>query len=183
MGAAHSRLATLNHILKLVPPRLIRRLAQGRWVGEKCGAFDAPSHKGRNPETYKAPLWRVLAFLKGRAHRFGREARSVGLPRRIRKVSDVICTTGAQLVSNSVEWAEHRRREATAKTRPQLSPSAFLPDFAAGACCKTFRPGEAMADVDGRMSRLAFITDYFREVASLICSWRPARGETRGKDI
>lgn len=83
----------------------------------------------RNPEMAEALFWDVLASLKERSPRFGKERRYVALPRRFKKTIHAIDSTTIQLVANCMNWAKHRRRKAAAKMHLRLNLNEFMPGF------------------------------------------------------
>ena len=122
----------------------------------------APSRNGlshanrvRNADMAEALFWSVLDELKRMCPSFGIQSRHYGgIPRRFKRVINVVDSSTIQLMANCLDWAKHRRRKAAAKMHLRLDLHSFLPEFAvvksAGTndlaesyeLCAGVRPGE-----------------------------------------
>ena len=98
----------------------------------------APSRNGlshanrvRNADMAEALLWSVLDELKRRCPSFGMQGRRYGgIPRRFKRVINVVDSSTIRLMANCLDWAKHRRRKAAAKMHLRLDLQSFLPEFA-----------------------------------------------------
>lgn len=122
----------------------------------------APSRNGlshanlvRNADMAEALFWEVLDHLKRTNPTFALQGRRYGgIPRRFKRVINVVDSTTIRLMANCMDWAKHRRRKAAAKMHLRLDLHSFLPEFAvvksAGTndlaesyeVCAGVRPGE-----------------------------------------
>ncbi len=98
-------------------------------------------------------FWSVLGCLHQISPKFGgRNYR--GMPRRFKRIINVVDSTTISLVANCMDWAKHRRRKAAAKCHMRLDLQSFLPKFAvvnsanhsdstnAYAVCASIKAGE-----------------------------------------
>jgi hypothetical protein len=67
----------------------------------------------------------------------------VGLPRRFKRIINVVDSTTIRLVANCMDWAKHRRRKAAAKCPMRLELHTFLPRFAIVKAADTHDSSEA----------------------------------------
>jgi len=122
----------------------------------------APSRNGlshanrvRNADMAEALFWSVLDHLKRTNPTFALQGRRYGgIPRRFKRVINVVDSTTIRLMANCMDWAKHRRRKAAAKLHLRLDLHSFLPKFvvvkSAGTndlaesydVCAGVRPGE-----------------------------------------
>jgi hypothetical protein len=97
----------------------------------------APSRNGlsnanrvRNADMAEALFWSVLDDLKRICPSFGMQGRHYcGIPRRFKRVINVVDSSTIQLMANCLDWAKHRRRKAAAKMHLRLDLQSFLPAF------------------------------------------------------
>jgi hypothetical protein len=73
-------------------------------------------------------FWRVLEHLKTQSPGFA-GGKSRGPAFRFKMPIHVIESTTIELVANSMDWAQHRRRKAAAKTHMRLNLQSLLPNF------------------------------------------------------
>ena len=97
----------------------------------------APSHNGlshanrtRNADMAEQLFWQTLKGIQKEHPQFGKGKSYCGLPRRFKRVINVVDSTTIQLVANCMDWARHRRRKAAAKCHMRLDLQTFLPRFA-----------------------------------------------------
>lgn len=97
----------------------------------------APSRNGlshanrhRNADMAEALFWSTLEDLQKEHPKFGMGRNYIGIPRRFKRIINVIDSTTIQLVANCMDWARHRRRKAAAKCHMRLDLQTFLPKFA-----------------------------------------------------
>jgi len=122
----------------------------------------APSRNGlshanrvRNADMAEALFWSVLNHLNAVNPTFALHGRRYGgIPRRFKRVINVVDSTTIRLMANCMDWAKHRRRKAAAKLHLRLDLHSFLPEFvvikSAGTndlaesydACAGVRPGE-----------------------------------------
>jgi hypothetical protein len=122
----------------------------------------APSKNGlsnanrvRNADMAESLFWSVLAELKRISPGFGISGRQYcGIPRRFKRVINVVDSSTIHLMANCLDWAKHQRRKAAAKMHLRLDLHSFLPEFVvvkSAACtdlaesyelCAGVRPGE-----------------------------------------
>ena len=95
----------------------------------------APSRNGlshanreRSPEMAEQIFWRTLDHFKQQSPGFAAGKRR-GPAFRFKLPIHVVDTTVMELVANSLDWAQHRRRKAAAKTHMRLSLQNLLPNF------------------------------------------------------
>jgi hypothetical protein len=97
----------------------------------------APSRNGlshanrvRNADMAEALFWSVLNELKRMFPGFACGGRRYdGIPRRFKRVINVVDSTTLRLLANCMDWARHRRRKAAAKLHLRLDLQSFLPKF------------------------------------------------------
>ena len=78
----------------------------------------------------KELFYETLHHLTDHFPKFGRTDASFKLPRRIKRVINLVDSTTIQLFANCMDWAKHRRRKAAAKCHLMLDTLTFLPRFA-----------------------------------------------------
>jgi hypothetical protein len=84
----------------------------------------------RNADMAEALFWSVLAGLKRTSPGFAVWGRNYcGVPRRFKRVINVVDSTTISLVANCLDWAKHRRRKAAAKMHLRLDLHSFLPSY------------------------------------------------------
>ena len=95
----------------------------------------APSRNGlshanreRCPEMAEMLFWRTLEHLIKQSPGFG-AGRRRGPAFRFKMPIHVIDSTTLELVANCMDWAQHRRRKAAAKTHLRLNLQSLLPSF------------------------------------------------------
>ena len=75
-------------------------------------------------------FWNVLDELKGRCPSFVVQGRRYcGIPRRFKRLINIVDSSTIKLVANCLDWAKHRRRKAAAKMHLRLDLQSFLPEF------------------------------------------------------
>ncbi len=84
----------------------------------------------RNHAMAEELFWETLLHLKSQHPTFGHGKNYIGLPRRFKRIINVVDSTTIQLVANCMDWAKHRRRKAAAKCHMRLDLQTFLPRFA-----------------------------------------------------
>jgi hypothetical protein len=107
--------------------------------GALCGMREsvAPSRNAlsnanrvRNADMAEALFWEVLDKLQKMYPSFGLQGRQYcGIPRRFKRVINIVDSSTIQLVANCLDWAKHRRRKAAAKMHLRLDLHSFLPKF------------------------------------------------------
>ena len=88
------------------------------------------ANKVRSAEMAKELFFETLHHLTGHFPKFGRMDSSFKLPRRIKRVINLVDSTTIPLFANCMDWAKHRRRKAAAKCHMMLDALTFLPRFA-----------------------------------------------------
>lgn len=88
------------------------------------------ANKVRNAEMAKSLFYDTLHHLLGHFPQFGRFDSCFKLPRRIKRMINIVDSTTIQLFANCMNWAKHRRRKAAAKCHMMLDARTFLPRFA-----------------------------------------------------
>jgi hypothetical protein len=120
----------------------------------------APSRNGlshanciRDAAMAEALYWEVFHHITNTNPRFIKGSGKY-MPRRFKKVINVLDATVIKLVANCIDWAKHRRRKAAAKLHMRLDLQSFLPRYARvkpGSChevrlarevCAGIRAGE-----------------------------------------
>jgi hypothetical protein len=90
------------------------------------------SHANRTRDAAMAEdlFWATLTHLESINPNFRLQGRRYcALPRRFKRVINVIDSSTIQLVANCLDWAKHRRRKAAAKMHLRLDLRSFLPCF------------------------------------------------------
>lgn len=88
------------------------------------------ANRVRNADMAEALFWEVLDELKRMCPGFALYGRNwCGIPRRFKRVINVVDSTTLRLVANCLDWAKHRRRKAAAKMHLRLDLQSFLPSF------------------------------------------------------
>lgn len=88
------------------------------------------ANRVRNADMAEALFWSVLDELKTMSPGFALQGRQYcGIPRRFKRVINVVDSSTIRLVANSLDWAKHRRRKAAAKMHLRLDLHSFLPEF------------------------------------------------------
>ena len=165
------RFSPTSHVLALMFGQLSHAISLNDicdCLGHHNGALEhirearAPSRNGlsnanrvRNADMAEALFWGVLNDLKSISPGFGMNGRRYcGIPRRFKRVINVVDTTTIQLMANCLDWAKHQRRKAAAKMHLRLDLHSFLPEFAlvksaaftdlaeSYEACAGVRPGE-----------------------------------------
>jgi len=78
----------------------------------------------------EALFWSVSDSLKKMCPGFATQGRRYGgVPRRFKRVINVVDSSTIQLMANCLDWAKHRRRKAAAKMHLRLDLHSFLPKF------------------------------------------------------
>jgi hypothetical protein len=95
------------------------------------------ANKVRSSEMAKDLFYETLHHLTGQYPQFGRMDVSFKLPRRIKRVINIVDSTTIQLFANCIDWAKHRRRKAAAKCHMLLDALTFLPRFAVVGSAKS----------------------------------------------
>jgi hypothetical protein len=67
-------------------------------------------------------FYETLPHLTGHFPRFGRMDTSFKLPRKIKRIINLVDSTTIQLFANCMDWAKHRRRKATSRAPPVEIP-------------------------------------------------------------
>ena len=94
-----------------------------------------PSRNGLSSANRERPaamaeqlFWQVLGHLGQQTPGFV-QGRSRGVAFRFKVPIHVVDTTVMELVANCMDWAQHRRRKAAAKTHMRLNLQSLLPNF------------------------------------------------------
>jgi hypothetical protein len=95
------------------------------------------ANKVRSSEMAKDLFYETLHHQTGHFPKFGRMDKSFKLPRRIKRVINLVDSTTIQLFANCMDWAKHRRRKAAAKCHLMLDALTFLPRFAVVGSAKS----------------------------------------------
>ena len=135
-----------SHILALVFGQLSHALG----LNDICDALrnhkriltatrdcSAPSRNGfsyanrnRNADMAEDLFWSVLKHLESISPSFRLQGRNYrAMPRKFKRVINVVDSSTIQLVANCIDWAKHRRRKAAAKMHLRLDLRSFLPSF------------------------------------------------------
>jgi hypothetical protein len=103
-------------------------------LGSVAGAT-APSRNGLSNANRERPaimaeqlFWKTLEHLQTQSPGFG-AGRGGGPAFRFRVPIHAVDTTVMELVANCMDWAQHRRRKAAAKTHMRLNLQSLLPSF------------------------------------------------------
>jgi hypothetical protein len=88
------------------------------------------ANRARNADMAEGLFWSVLNELKRASPGFAMQGRNYcGIPRRFKRVINVVDSSTIKLVANCLDWAKHRRRKAAAKMHLRLDLHSFLPKF------------------------------------------------------
>ncbi|MCL5102918.1 MAG: IS4 family transposase [Armatimonadetes bacterium] len=88
------------------------------------------ANRVRNADMAEALFWSVLAELKRICPSFAAQGRQYcGIPRRFKRVINVVDSSTIKLMANCLDWAKHRRRKAAAKMHLRLDLHSFLPAY------------------------------------------------------
>jgi hypothetical protein len=88
------------------------------------------ANKVRSSEMAKDLFYETRNHLTENFPRFGRFDTPFKLPRKIKRVINIVDSSTIQLFANCMDWAKHRRRKAAAKCHMVLDARTFLPRFA-----------------------------------------------------
>lgn len=86
------------------------------------------ANRERSAEMAEKLFWSVLDHLKTQSPGFAAGKRR-GPAFRFKVPIHIIDTTVMELVANCMDWAQHRRRKAAAKTHMRLNLQSLLPEF------------------------------------------------------
>lgn len=86
------------------------------------------ANRGRSAEMAERLFWSVLEHLKMQSPGFA-AGRRRGPAFRFKVPIHIVDTTVMELVANCMDWAQHRRRKAAAKTHLRLNLQSLLPEF------------------------------------------------------
>ncbi len=86
------------------------------------------ANRQRPAEMAEQLFWRMLEHLREQSPGFG-TGRSRGPAFRFKLPIHVVDTTVLELVAHCMDWAQHRRRKAAAKTHMRLNLQSLLPGF------------------------------------------------------
>lgn len=88
------------------------------------------ANRVRNADMAEALFWNVLDELKRMCPDFALKGRRYcGIPRRFKRVINVVDSSTIKLMANCLDWAKHRRRKAAAKMHLRLDLHSFLPEY------------------------------------------------------
>jgi len=88
------------------------------------------ANRVRNADMAESLFESVLGALRGMCPNFAVQGRRYGgVPRRFKRLINVVDSTTIKLVANCLDWAKHRRRKAAAKMHLRLDLQSFLPAF------------------------------------------------------
>lgn len=97
----------------------------------------------RNADMAEALFWQVLEAFQSKHPTFGMGRKYCGMPRRFKRLINVVDSTTIKLVANCMDWAKHRRKKAAAKCHMRLDLQTFLPRFAVVKAASTSDATEA----------------------------------------
>jgi len=86
------------------------------------------ANRNRDAAMAEALFWSVLKHLTAQSPGFAGRTYG-GMPRRFKRVINVVDASTIQLVANCIDWARHRRKKAAAKLHLRLDLASFLPRF------------------------------------------------------
>jgi len=112
--SCHNHSGVLNSIRMATPP-------------SRNGLSYANMH--RNSDMMKELFWKMLSHMQSSFPKFGMDHRYSMLPRRFKKTILAVDSTVINLVANSMDWAQYRRRKAAAKMHVGLNLGTFMPQF------------------------------------------------------
>ena len=95
------------------------------------------ANKVRSSEMAKDLFYETLSHCSTHFPRFGRFDTSFKIPRRIKRMINIVDSTTIQLFANCMDWAKHRRRKAAAKCHMMLDAQTFLPRIAVVGSAKS----------------------------------------------
>jgi hypothetical protein len=95
------------------------------------------ANKVRSSEMAKDLFYETLHHFSGHFPQFGRFDTSFKLPRRIKRMINIVDSTTIQLFANCMDWAKHRCRKAAAKCHMMLDAQTFLPRIAVVGSAKS----------------------------------------------
>ena len=145
-GVSSRRFTPTSHVLALMHAQLSHSIS----LNDTCdclrnhsGALSsmrnavAPSrntlsnaNRERNADMAEALFWSVLDELKRMSPNFAQQGRQYcGIPRRFKRVINIVDSSTIKLMANCLDWAKHRRRKAAAKMHLRLDLHSFLPKF------------------------------------------------------
>jgi hypothetical protein len=101
------------------------------------------ANRTRNADMAEALFWHVLDAFHAKHPQFGMGRKYCGMPRRFKRLINVVDSTTIQLVANCMDWAKHRRKKAAAKCHMRLDLQTFLPRFAVVKAANTGDSSEA----------------------------------------
>ena len=88
------------------------------------------ANRTRNADMAEDLFWSALGHLKSISPQFYTQGRNYcAMPRKFKRVINVVDSSTIQLVANCLDWAKHRRRKAAAKMHLRLDLRSFLPNF------------------------------------------------------
>jgi len=99
---------------------------RGATPPSRNGLFNA--NRERPAAMAKKLFWQVLGHLDNQTPGFG-QGRRRGAAFRFKVPIHVVDSTVMELVANCMDWAQHRRRKAAAKTHMRLNLQSLLPSF------------------------------------------------------
>jgi len=82
-------------------------------------------------------FWETLSHFKQTFPKFGCSSSQFKIPRRFKRLINLVDSTTIQLFANCMSWAKHRRRKAAAKCHMCLDAHSFLPRFAVVKAAKS----------------------------------------------
>ena len=149
-----------SHVLALVFSQLSHALGLNDIcdaLRNHCGILSkirnavAPSRNGfshanrnRNSDMSEDLFWSTLKHLENISPLFRMQGGSYcAMPRRFKRLINVVDSTTIQLVANCMDWAKHRRKKAAAKMHLNLDLRSFLPKFVVIDTAKTNDAKEA----------------------------------------
>ena len=101
------------------------------------------ANRERNADMAEELFWKTLENIQRQSPGFGMGRKYIGLPRRFKRMINVVDSTTIRLVANCMDWAKHRRRKAAAKCHMRLDLQTFLPRFAIVKAADTHDSTEA----------------------------------------
>lgn len=90
------------------------------------------ANRTRNADMAEALFWQVLEAFRAKHPTFGMGRKYCGMPRRFKRLINVVDSTTIKLVANCMDWAKHRRKKAAAKCQLRLDLQTFLPSSLCG---------------------------------------------------
>lgn len=91
----------------------------------------------------EALFWQVIEAFQSKHPTFGMGRKYCGMPRRFKRLINVVDSTTIKLVANCMDWAKHRRKKAAAKCHMRLDLQTLLPRFAVVKAASTSEATEA----------------------------------------